>query len=93
MFGPCETVADVLSPVGVAHAYDLVHLLSRAIETTKSTDRVKVRAALEALPSHRGVMRNYNPPFTVGRHDALDARDFRLSRFNGAGTIVPAMIP
>ena len=93
LFGPCKTVADVLSPVGVAHAYDLVHLLSRAIGRAKSIDRVEVRAALETLPSHRGVMRNYNPPFTPGRHDALDARDFHLSRFNGAGTIVPVKAP
>jgi hypothetical protein len=64
-------------------------MLSRAIEETKSTDRVKIRAALESLPSHRGLMRNYSPPFTVDRHDALDARDFRLSRFSAAGTIVP----
>jgi branched-chain amino acid transport system substrate-binding protein len=89
LFGPCKSVADVRSPVGVAHAYDLLDMLSRAIEETKSTDRVKIRAALESLPSHRGLMRNYSPPFTVDRHDALDARDFRLSRFSAAGTIVP----
>lgn len=89
LFGPCKSVADVHSPVGVAHAYDLVHLLSRAIEQAKSTERAKVRAALESLPSHQGIMRNYTPPFTPDRHDALDARDFRLSQFNANGTIVP----
>ena len=60
-----------------------------AIEQAKSTDRVKIRAALESLPSHRGVMRNYAPPFTPDRHYALDAADFRLSEFNANGTIVP----
>lgn len=90
LFGPCTSVADVHSPVGVAHAYDLVHMLSRAIENANSTDRVEIRAALENLPSHQGLMRDYNPPFTSDRHDALDARDFRLSRFSAKGSIVPA---
>ena len=90
LFGPCTSVADVRSPVGVAHAYDLVHMLGRAIENANSTDRVKIRAALENLPSHQGLMRDYNPPFTANRHDALDARDFRLSRFSTMGSIVPA---
>lgn len=89
-FGPCRSAGDVKSPVGVAHAYDLVHLLTAAIAKTGSTDRSKVRDALETLDSHRGLMRNYAPPFTASRHDALDARDFRLSRFDSKGSIVPA---
>lgn len=90
MFGPCQSAADVGSPVGVAHAYDLVHLLRAAIEKTGSIDREKVRRALESLGPHQGLMRNYDPPFTTIRHDALDANDFRLSRFDAKGAIVPA---
>ena len=90
LFGPCRSVADVVSPVGVAHAYDLVHLLRAAIEKTGSIDRAKVRETLESLGSHQGLMRNYRPPFTPARHDALDAADFRLSRFDAKGAIVPA---
>jgi len=41
-----EDPAQIESPVGVAHAYDLVHLLARAIEHAGSTDRRKVRDAL-----------------------------------------------
>lgn len=37
-------------------------------------------------------MRNYDPPFTAKRHDALDATDFSLSRYNRDGTIVPVAI-
>ncbi len=93
LFGPCKSAADIGSPVGVAHAYDLIHLLRIAIETSGSTDRDAIRAALEEIPSHQGVMRNYQLPFTKERHDALDARDFRLSRFNALGAIVPVVKP
>jgi hypothetical protein len=34
-------------------------------------------------------MRNYNPPFTADRHDALDASDFNLSKYNNMGAIIP----
>lgn len=89
LFGPCNSKADALSPVGTAHAYDLIHILRLAIEKTGSIDRVEVRSALETLGSHQGLMRDYNPPFTSERHDALDERDFSLSRYNDKGAIVP----
>ncbi len=93
LFGPCDSPADVRSPVGTAHAYDLIHLLRLAIENAGSTDRREVRAALESLGSHQGLMRDYDPPFSQERHDALDASDFRLSRFDGTGAIVPVATP
>ena len=89
LFGPCKSATDIGSPVGVAHAYDLIHLLRIAIETSGSTDRQVIRGALEKISSHQGVMRNYEFPFTAESHDALDARDFRLSRFDAQGAILP----
>lgn len=80
---------DAPSPVGTAHAYDLVHLLRMGLEKAQSTDRSKVRDALEALPSHKGVMRDYVPPFTPERHDALDEKNFRIARYGPGGTILP----
>lgn len=89
-FGPCKSPADVVSPVGTAHAFDLIHLLAMAIEKAGSTDRSAVRSALEALDRYEGLMRDYDPPFTPERHDALDERDFRLSRYDSEGAIIPA---
>ena len=91
MFGPCSSAADVKSPVGTAHAYDLVHLLRLAIEQAGTLNTEKVRTALESLGLHQGLMRDYNPPFSPDRHDALDASDFRLSRFDATGAIVPVV--
>lgn len=91
-FGPCEGPADIIAPVGTAQAYDLVHLLKLAIERAGSTDRAAVRAALERLPRHQGLIRVYDPAFTTDRHDALDAGDFRLCRFARNGAIMPLSV-
>lgn len=88
-FGPCTSPADVIAPVGTAHAYDIVRMLAKAIRKAGSIDRPKVQAALERIDRFDGLMRNYRPPFTRKRHDALNARDFRLARFDTKGAIVP----
>ena len=88
-FGPCDSPAEIISPVGSAHAYDLLHLLHRAIEAAGTIDRDAVRAAMERLPRHEGLVRVYDPPFTPARHDALTAEDFRLCKFSAEGAIVP----
>lgn len=89
-FSDCRGPADVISPVGTAHAYDLIHLLVMAIDKAGTTERAKVRTAMERLGHYEGVMRDYDPPFTAERHDALDASDFRLSRYDENGGIRPA---
>lgn len=77
------------SPVGVGHAYDMTHILAKAIDKAGSTDRAAVRDALEAVPSHRGLVRDYAPPFAPGRHDALSPDQVFLARFGAGGVIVP----
>ena len=81
---------DIFAPVGTAHAYDLIHLLALAIEKAGTTDREAVRNALENLKPHKGLVQDYAPAFTTKMHDALDAGDFRLSRYDRNGVIVPS---
>lgn len=88
-YAACGSPAMIASPVGAAHAYDIAYLLMHAIEKAGTTDRVKVRAALETLERYEGLVRVYDPPFTAGRHDALDAADFRLCRYDQTGAIIP----
>jgi branched-chain amino acid transport system substrate-binding protein len=83
-------IEDIKAPVGVAHAYDLTHILAMAIDQAGSTDRKAVRDALEKLPSYRGLIKNYAPPFTARRHEALSARELLLARFRADGVLVPA---
>ena len=79
----------VVSPVGVAHAYDLVQLLARAIRQAKSTDRDAVRQALEQLGSYQGLVRRFDKPFTAKRHDALSIQEVFMARYAPDGAIEP----
>lgn len=81
---------DIVSPVGVAHAYDAVHLIALAIRTAGSTSRVAVRDALERLPAHQGLVRRYAPAFTPERHEALDSQQLLMARYRPRdGVLVP----
>ena len=84
-----KRIEDIESPVGVAHAYDAVHLLARAIRSARSTDRSAVRQALENLPAHQGLVRRYAPAFTASRHEALDSAQLLMARYRDDGVLVP----
>ncbi|BBL72736.1 amino acid ABC transporter substrate-binding protein [Methylogaea oryzae] len=79
----------VVAPVGVAHAYDLVHLLAQAIERAKSTDRAAVRNALENLGPYQGLLGRFKQPFTRQRHDALSPDSVFMARYAADGAIEP----
>lgn len=88
LFPETEDIGGIIAPCGVAHAYDLIHLLAKAIAKAGTTDRVAVRDALENLDFHPGLVRDYAPPFTADRHDALDRSDYRMARYIN-GVIMP----
>jgi branched-chain amino acid transport system substrate-binding protein len=78
----------IQAPVGLAHAYDLTHLLARAIARARSTDRLAIRDALESLGPYQGLIRDYPRPFTPTRHEALSADDVFVARYAADGAIV-----
>ena len=82
--GNARTIA---SPVGVAQAYDLVHILARAIALAGTTDRMAVRDALERVTDYRGLVRFYARPFTPDRHEALSPDQVFLARYAADGAI------
>ena len=88
LFGVTDPRA-IASPVGLAHAYDLTHILARAIDAAGTTNRTAVRNALEQVRNHDGLIRRYARPFEAGRHDALTAADVILTRYEADGAIVP----
>lgn len=79
----------VVSQVGVAHAYDLVQLLARAIKLANSTDRILVRNALEKLGPYQGLLGQIDKPFTPKRHDALTISNVYMANFAEDGAIEP----
>ncbi len=80
---------DIRSAVGVAHAYDAVHLLALAITRTGSDDRQRIRDALERLPAWRGLVKTYRPAFTPANHEALSSSDLLMARYRADGVLVP----
>jgi branched-chain amino acid transport system substrate-binding protein len=89
MVSAIRRIEDIHAPVGVAHAYDLMHILAKAIDLSGSTERKAVRDALEKLGRHRGLVKAYSPPFTPGRHEALGARELLIARYRADGVLVP----
>lgn len=88
LFG-IENAHQLRSPVGVAHAYDLTHLLAQAINEAGSTDRKKVRDAMERLGPYKGLVRNYAMPFTADRHDALSPANIFFARYTVDDMLIP----
>jgi C4-dicarboxylate-binding protein DctP len=84
-----NTWREIVAPVGTAHAYDLVHLLAKAINQAGTLDRPAIRDALEKIESYEGLVKKYTPPFTPQRHDALDQNDFIMAGYGSDGRIVP----
>lgn len=86
LFG-MKSFAEVASPCGLAHAYDLTRILAKAIDKAGGTDRTKVRDALERLGRYDGLIRRYDPPFTPSRHEALTPENVFMARYGKDGSI------
>jgi branched-chain amino acid transport system substrate-binding protein len=85
-----QRIEQIESPVGVAHAYDMMHILAKAITLARGTDRAAVRDALEHVPLYDGLVRRYAPPFTRARHEALGPEQLLMARYRPDGVLVPA---
>lgn len=86
MFGK-KKPGEIVSPVGLAHAYDLTHILALAIKKAGSTDRKAIRDALEKVTDYDGLIKHYRNPFTASRHEALSQEDVFMARYAKDGTI------
>lgn len=71
---------------GVAHAYDLVHLLAMAIRRAASSSSAHIQHALENIDEYHGAMKHYQQPFTADNHEALSIEDYLMLSFNPSGS-------
>lgn len=76
-----KTLADVTPAVGIANAYDALHLAALAIEKAGSTDGKAVRDGFYAIGEYDGLIKHYKQPFTVQKHDALGPDDYLFTHF------------
>lgn len=88
-------VADarqLASPVGVAHAYDLTHILAKAINQAGVMDRAKIRDALEKVKNYAGLIKTYRQPFSADDHEALSLDDVFMARYAADGALEPVPV-
>ncbi len=88
--GGIKRIEDIEAPVGVAQAYDMMHILAKAINLARSTERSAIRDALEKVPEHRGLVKLYKPAFTPTRHEALGPAELLMARYSREGVLLPA---
>jgi branched-chain amino acid transport system substrate-binding protein len=83
-----KTLADVTPAVGIANAYDAMHLVGLALKKAGSTDGKAVRDALLSIDKYNGLIKTYEKPFTAENHDALGPKDYIFAHFV-KGEILP----
>src|SRR5262245_38514498 len=83
-----KSLADVTPAVGIANAYDAMHLTALAIAKAGSTEGPKVRQAFYAIDKYDGLIKTYAKPFTPTNHDALSSDDYLFTYFK-EGEILP----
>ncbi|MCU5772090.1 ABC transporter substrate-binding protein [Erwiniaceae bacterium BAC15a-03b] len=83
-----KTLADVTPAVGIANAYDAMHLAALAMEKAGSLDGNAIRDGFYQIGSYNGLIKHYQHPFTPQQHDALGPDDYVFAHFVGE-QIVP----
>ncbi len=79
---------DVTPAVGIANAYDGMHLSALAIKNAGSTEGPKVRQGFYDIKEYDGLIKKYENPFTPEEHDALGPDDLVFTQFI-EGKIIP----
>jgi branched-chain amino acid transport system substrate-binding protein len=83
-----KSLADVTPAVGIANAYDAMHLTGLAIAKAGSVEGAKVREAFYAIDSYDGLIKSYQKPFSPQNQDALSEKDYIFTHFVD-GEILP----
>ena len=72
---------DVTPTVGVANAYDAMHLVALAIKNAGSTDGPKVLDGFYKIATYDGLIKTYKTPFSPANHDAINENDYVWTQF------------
>jgi branched-chain amino acid transport system substrate-binding protein len=79
-----KSAADVTPAVGIANAYDAMHLTAMAIEKAGSTEGPKIREAFYVIDKYDGLIKTYSKPFSKENQDALLPSDYLFTYFKGS---------
>lgn len=87
-----KSAEDITPAVGVANAYDAMHLVASAITKAGSTNGEAIRQGFYKIDTHEGLIKTYKKPFTPEVHDAITENDYVWAHFVG-DHIVPVDMP
>ena len=76
-----KSAGDVTPAVGVANAYDGMHLVALAIKAAGTTEGPKLREGFYKIGTYDGLIKTYNQPFTPANHDAINENDYVWTQF------------
>jgi branched-chain amino acid transport system substrate-binding protein len=82
-FPEIKSAADVTPAVGIANAYDAMHLTALAIAKAGSTEGPKVREGFYEIDAYDGLIKSYKKPFSKDNKDALSPSDYLFTYFKG----------
>ena len=72
---------DISPAVGVANAYDAMHLTALAIQAAGSTNGDAIRQGYYKIDKHEGLIKTYVRPFSADVHDAVQSTDYVWAQF------------
>jgi branched-chain amino acid transport system substrate-binding protein len=72
---------DITPAVGVANAFDAMHLIAKAISAAGSTDGDAMRQGFYKIDRYEGLIKTYVKPFSPAVHDALTPDDYVWAQF------------
>jgi branched-chain amino acid transport system substrate-binding protein len=72
---------DVTPAVGVANAYDAMHLAAMAIAKAGNTGGDAIRLGFYKIDVYDGLIKKYTTPFTPDNHDAVNENDYVWTQF------------
>jgi branched-chain amino acid transport system substrate-binding protein len=78
-----KSAADVTPAVGIANAYDAMHLTAMAIAAAGSTDGPAIRENFYKIGKYDGLIKAYDKPFSTDNQDALSPSDYIFTYFKG----------
>ena len=69
--------------VGIANAYDAMHLTALAIAGAGSTEGPAIREGFYKIGKYDGLIKAYDKPFSTENQDALSPSDYIFTYFKG----------
>ena len=72
---------DVTPAVGVANAYDAMHLVAAAIQKAGNLGGDAIRLGFYKIDKYEGLIKTYNKPFSPENHDAIGPQDYVWTQF------------